>query len=49
MEKLAKLMEDVAAATGVCGRSVREVFAGGKCFGVAGTVAKHTVVMAVMF
>lgn len=43
MEKLAKLMGDVAAATSVCGRSVEELFAGGKGFGVADAVAKHMV------
>lgn len=48
MEKLAKLMGDVAAATGVRGRSVKEVFAGGKGFEVADGVAKHVVVMVVM-
>lgn len=45
MGRLAKLLGDVAAATGVRGRSVKEVFAGGKGFRVADAVAKHMVVM----
>lgn len=44
MEKLAKLMGDIAAAMGACGRSVEELFAGGKGFKVADAVAKHVVV-----
>lgn len=43
VEQLAKLMGDVTAATGVCGRSGKEVFVEGKGFEMSGVLAKHVV------
>lgn len=45
VEQLPKLMEVMTAAIGVCGRSGKEVFVGGKGFEVSDVVAKHMVVM----
>lgn len=45
VEKLAKLMGDVAAAMYVCGRSMKEVFAGKKAFGKVDAVAGHAVMV----
>lgn len=42
-------MGDVATTTGMCGLNVKEAFAGGKGFEVVDAVAKHMVVMAMMF
>lgn len=45
VEQLAKLMGDVTAVPGVCGRSGKEVFVGGKGFGVLDVLVRHMVVM----
>lgn len=49
VEQLAKLMADVTASTVVCGKKEKEVFVGGKGFGVPDVVAKHMVVMVSCF
>lgn len=45
VEKLAKLMGDVAAAMYVRGSSTKEVFAGEKAFGMVDAVAGHAVMV----
>lgn len=45
VERLAKIMGDMTAATDMCGRGGKEVFVGRKGFGVSDAVAKHMLVM----
>lgn len=45
VELLAKIMREMTAATGVCGRGGKEVFVEAKGFGVSDVVAKHMMVM----
>lgn len=45
MKQLVKLMRVVTAAIGVCGRSGKAVFVGGKGFEVSDVVTKHMVMV----
>lgn len=45
VELLAKMMREMTATTGMCGRGGKEVFVGVKGIGVSDVVAKHIVVM----